>query len=102
AKGLYSAPCSQAVQALRLLGSGAHGQDAFRIQVAEAPVGAFQAVDTDAAALAAGGMDEAVITHVNAGVTDAAAATVIEEDHIARFQLVALHPRSIQADHFAG
>ncbi|MCY1355213.1 hypothetical protein D9M69_416260 [compost metagenome] len=46
-------------------------------------------------------MDEAVVADIDAGVADAATATVVEEHDIARLQLAAGDHRGIQVDHLA-
>ncbi|MNP33874.1 hypothetical protein D3C76_1271360 [compost metagenome] len=85
-----------------MTGGAVHRQDALGFHVAGLPVAVVEAVDAHAATAAAAGVDELVIAYIDAGMADAATATVVEEHDIAGLQLAAGDHRGVQVDHLAG
>lgn len=73
-------------------------QDALGLQITAVPVAVVEAVDAHTTAAAAAGVDELIITQIDAGVTDATTTTIIEQDQIARLQIGARHLRRIEVD----
>src|ERR1700743_1243155 len=80
-----------------------HCQGTLGFNEGLAPVAVAQAIDPDATAAAAAGMDELVIAQVDPGVTDTTATTIGgEEHHVTRLELVASNQRRLHVDHLTG
>ena len=110
--GAYSAGLQAKLQALpqSVMGVSSNrfariwrqSQNPLGFNKARAPVAAAQAIHPYTTAAAARGMDELIITYIDARVVNPAATTVIKKDDIARLQITARNQRRVDIDHFPG